>query len=94
MFQIICTLTLAVPVFTPMCSYPLNHGAMPAILVLLVDAALLTGLVPMFMRLWLLMVTLPIRDPPCRAPAQFRPLNVLQRRFGIQPISPWLMLFR
>ena len=29
-------------------------------------------------------VSLPIRDPPCRAPSQFRPLNVLRRRFGIQ----------
>ena len=34
----------------------------------------------------------PIRDPPGRAPAQFRPLNIL--RFGIQPIAPRLMLLR
>ena len=41
-----------------------------------------------------LMVTLPIRDPTCHAPAQFRPLNVLWHRFGIQPIAPQLILLR
>ena len=29
---------------------------------------------------WLLNETVPVRDPPCRTLAQFRPLNVLRRR--------------
>ena len=44
----------------PMCSSPPNHGAMPTILVLLVDAALLTRVEPMFTGLPLLIVALPI----------------------------------
>ena len=35
-----------------------------------------------------------LRAPPCHAPTQFGPLNVIRRRFGMHPITPRLILLR
>ena len=53
------------------------------------DVVLSDVVLPMVFVVLMAADALSIRDPPCRAPTQFRPLNVPRRHFGQIVINTW-----